>query len=152
MENWLKAGAFGLFAAGVIGAGLGTADYLDARVSYCDVITNPCTPKTQAAWLEVPVKAKEEKLLSGAAGQKIFGAALGVAGFSGCMTLSRLLASQQGLKQRFKTIADADTLRRYKTRIDADFQAYTHEANLRAAEVAYAVLEPYQLEQPMLSS
>lgn len=151
MDNWLKAGAFGLFAAGVIGAGLGTADYLDARVSYCDVITNPCTPQIRLALEKVPVKAKEETFIPGAAGQKIFGAALGVVGFSGCMMLSRLLASQQGLKQQFKTIANADTLRRYNTRIDADFQAFTHEANLLAAEVAYAVLEPYQPEQPMLS-
>lgn len=144
MENWLKAGAFGLFAVGVVGAGLGTADFLDARVSYCNTLTNPCTLLVKVAWEKVPVKAKFEKFIPGAAGQKIFGAALGVVGFSGCMMLSRLLASLEPLKQQFKTIADADTLRRYNTRIDADFQAFTHHANLLAAEVAYAVLEPYQ--------
>jgi hypothetical protein len=63
------------------------------------------------------------------------------------MMLSRLLASTEPLKQRFQAIAEADSIRRYRQRIDADFEAYTHSSMLNAAEAAYAVLSPYQPPQ-----
>jgi len=114
-------------------------------VQLCDSLTNPCTQRVLPDWAELPANPKFEKVITGAAGQKLFGATLGVFGFTGSMALCRLLAEQESMQQRFKAVADADVLRRYATRVDADFQAFTHEANLRAAEVAYAVLEPYQL-------
>jgi hypothetical protein len=132
MDGYLKAGAFGLFAAGLVGVAMGTADFLDARVSFCDASTNPCRQRVLPASSQIPTSASFVQYLPGAAGQKLFGASLAVVGFSGCMMLSRFGASTEPLKQRFQAIAEADSIRRYRQRIDADFEAYTTQELTRA--------------------
>jgi hypothetical protein len=73
MDAYLKAGAFGLFAAGLVGVGMGTADFLDARVSFCDASTNPCRQRILPSWEKIPTSASFVQYQPGAAGQKLLG-------------------------------------------------------------------------------
>ncbi|MBR8841110.1 MAG: hypothetical protein DSM106950_45990 [Stigonema ocellatum SAG 48.90 = DSM 106950] len=66
------------------------------------------------------------------------------------MMLCRELAEQEPMRQKFKVVANAEALRKFSTQTDLDFKVYTHRANLRAAEVAFKILQPYQESQPLL--
>lgn len=137
--------AFGL---GVIGAAVGTANYFDGKLIYCQPTANGCIERSVPDWVRLNVPAENVRREPGAAGWKLSGAFLSVAGFWVSMSLARSLASQEAKAQKYQNVWEGVSLQKLRIQSQAELEAFNQQAMLQAAELSYAVLEPY--DQPLL--
>jgi len=136
------------FGVGVLGAIVATAGHFDGRLIYCQPATTGCNERSVPDWVRLNVPAENVRREPGAAGWKLSGAFLAVAGFGVSMTLARSLASQESKAQKYQNIWEGVNLQKLRIQSQAELEAFNQQAMIQAAEASYAVLEPY--DQPLL--
>ncbi|MEP0799060.1 helicase HerA domain-containing protein [Funiculus sociatus] len=137
--------AFGL---GILGASIATAGHFDGRLIYCQPSPTGCAERSVPDWVRLNVPAENVRREPGAAGWKLSGAFLAVAGFGAAMNLARSLANQEAKAQKYQNIWEGVNLEKLRIQSQAELEAFNQQAMIQAAELSYAVLEPY--DQPLL--
>ncbi len=138
---------FCAFGLGVIGAAVGTAGYFDGKLIYCQPTANGCVERSVPDWIKLNSSATNVRRIPGAAGWKLSGAFLSVAGFWVSMSLARSLAAHEEKKYKYQNVWEGVNFQKLRIQAQADLEAFNQQAMLQAAELSYATLEPY--DQPL---
>ncbi|MBD1908343.1 MULTISPECIES: hypothetical protein [Cyanophyceae] len=143
----LKIVMFCAFGLGVIGSAVGTAGYFDGKLIYCQPTANGCVERSVPDWIKLNSSARNVRREPGAAGWKLSGAFVSVAGFWVSMTLARSLATQEEKQHKYQRAWEAVSFQKLRIQMQAELEAYNQQAMIQAAELSYSVLEPY--DQPL---
>ncbi|MEP0791727.1 MULTISPECIES: hypothetical protein [Cyanophyceae] len=135
------------FTLGVIGAAVGTAGDFDGKLIYCQPTQNGCVERSVPDWIKLNSSITNVRREPGAAGWKLSGAFLSVAGFWVSMSLARSLANQEAKAQKYQNVWEGVSLQKLRIQSQAELEAFNQQAMIQAAEASYAVLEPY--DQPL---
>ncbi|MFE1746013.1 hypothetical protein [Coleofasciculus sp. H7-2] len=140
------------FSLGIIGAATGTAGHFDGKLHYCLPVETGCVERSIPDWMKPPASALNVRRTPGAAGWKLCGAFLAVAGFGVSMSLARSLCAIESKHQKYQSIWEGVNLQKLKLQAQAELEAFNQQAMLQAAEASYAILEPYDYieQQPLL--
>ncbi|MBD1836143.1 hypothetical protein H6F61_26525 [Cyanobacteria bacterium FACHB-472] len=140
------------FGIGIVGASIATAGHFDGKLIYCTPSSTGCVERSVPDWVKLNVRAEYIRRAPGAAGWKLSGAVLSIAGFWVSMSLAQNLASQEAKVQKYQSVWEGVNLQKLRIQSQAELEAFNQQAMLQAAEASYAVLEPYDYaeEQPLL--
>ena len=138
---------FCAFGLGVIGSAVATAGYFDGKLIYCQPTANGCVERSVPDWIKLNSSARNVRREPGAAGWKLSGAFISVAGFWVSMSLARSLEVQEEKKYTYQSVWEGVNFQKLRIQAQADLEAFNQQAMLQAAELSYAVLEPY--DQPL---
>lgn len=139
-----KLAMLGAFAVGIVGSSVATAGHFDGKIEYCHPTATGCEPRTVPDWIQVNQSASQVKRTPGAAGWKLCGALLAVAGFGASMSLARSLSCIESKHQKYQGIWDGLNLQKLKLQAQAELESFNQQVMIQAAEQSYAVLAPYQ--------
>lgn len=139
-----KLAMLGAFAVGIVGSSVATAGHFDGKIEYCHPTATGCEPRTVPDWIQVNQSASQIKRTPGAAGWKLCGALLAVAGFGTSMSLARSLAVVESKHQKYQSIWEGVNLQKLKLQAQAELETFNQQVMIQAAEQSYAVLAPYQ--------
>ncbi|MBD1887956.1 hypothetical protein [Coleofasciculus sp. FACHB-SPT9] len=142
-----KLAMLGAFAVGIVGSSVATAGHFDGKIEYCHPTATGCEPRTVPDWIQVNQSASQVKRTPGAAGWKLCGALVAVAGFGASMSLARSLSCIESKHQKYQGIWDGLNLQKLKLQAQAELESFNQQTMIQAAEQSYAVLAPYQ--EPM---
>ncbi len=129
---------------GIIGAAAGTAGQFDGKLHYCLPVESGCEQRSIPDWMKPPTSALNVRRTPGAAGWKLCGAFLAVAGFGVSMSLARSLAQAESRQQSYQSIWLGLNLQKLKVQAQAELEAFNQQVMIQAAEQSYAALAPYQ--------
>ncbi|MEW5858039.1 MAG: hypothetical protein AB1861_11750 [Cyanobacteriota bacterium] len=129
---------------GVIGSAVGVQGSFDGKLHYCQPVADGCLEASVPDWLQPPNSAVNVRRTLGAAGWKLCGAFLGVAGFSVSMAIARALAQAESKQQKYQSIWEGVNLQKLKVQAQAELESFNARTMLQAAEQSYAALAPYQ--------
>jgi len=139
---------FSAFGLGVIGAAVAVQGDFDGKFYYCQPSANGCIEKSIPDWVQVPENAVNLRRTPGASGWRLCGAFIAVGAFATSMSIARSLSSEEAKANKYQNIWETVNLHKLKLQAEAELEAFNQQAMIQAAELSYAVLEPYQ--QPLL--
>lgn len=135
---------FGALALGTIGAAVATSGYFDGKIEYCHPTGTGCEQRSVPDWVQVSQSTTQVKRTPGAAGWKLCGAFVALAGFGVSMSLARSLAQAESRQQSYQNIWEGVNLQKARILAQAELEGFNTSAMLQAAEQSYGVLAPYQ--------
>ncbi|MBD1889329.1 hypothetical protein [Coleofasciculus sp. FACHB-SPT9] len=131
-------------ALGVIGSAFGVQESFDGKLHYCLPVESGCEQRSIPDWMQPPTEALNVRRTPGAAGWKLLGSFVSIAGFGVSMTLARSLSEVESKKQKYSQIWEGVNLQKLKLEAQAELEAFNQQVMLLAAEQSYSVLAPYQ--------